>query len=301
RVLDLERCEIQTETANSILQTTSRIARTSERPAWNPRDHTGFWRFLIVRHALGTDSYLAHLVVSEDDRPRLDEWAEALVAAHPEVTSVSAGISNRVADTSEGAELVHLRGETGLIERVAGLSFEIAPQAFFQPNSHTAAILFDIVTDFAGLSEGDSVVDLFCGTGTLALGLARAGGRVRGYELSEPAVLCARRNAECNGLAERAQFEVRDLMKQVDSDMMHAEDVVVTDPPRAGMHDRAVRALIAARPRRIVHVGCNPKTQARDLAVLVRDGGYRIGRAVAVDQFPHTAHVECVVRLDQRP
>jgi 23S rRNA (uracil1939-C5)-methyltransferase len=299
RVMRIARCSLQSELANRALAIIEAFARDSGEACWSHREHTGYWRFLKIRSADAGRSVLIGAVTARRDAAVMSALAEALRAGGLTHFTLANGVTDRVADTSEGAEWHLDAGPEFLVEKVAGLEFEIAAESFFQPNTETAGMIFGLAAEMAAPRGGERVLDLFSGTGTLSLVLAQHGAEVTGLELVEASVAAARRNAERNGMSS-PQFAVADLLRGIPEDYAQIPwDVVVTDPPRAGMHPKTLTGLISLAPPRIVSVGCNPKTQARDLARLVEEGDYRITRMVGVDQFPHTPHVECLTLLER--
>ncbi|MCB9831133.1 MAG: 23S rRNA (uracil(1939)-C(5))-methyltransferase RlmD [Planctomycetes bacterium] len=298
RVIDLERCDLQAPAMNRLFQALRELIRASGRPAYDHREHQGFWRFLVIRRSEARGDILLHLVTRERDRDQEAELLRGLADRGLLPATVTWGVSDSVADTSAGAEIEVIHGPGHIVEAPRGLAFRIGPRSFFQPNSLTAGIIFDLVAEMAGELDGRSVLDLFCGAGTIGLHLAARGARVLGLELVEEAVEHARRNARDNDLEGRAEFLVADLLKGL-PEGIERPDLLVSDPPRAGMHPRAVDRILELAPRRIVSVGCNPKTQAVDLRRLVDEGGYRISRMQAVDQFPRTPHVENLALLER--
>ncbi len=296
RVLDLEGCPLQSPPAEKAFRIVRDFAATSGVAAWDARSHDGFWRYLILKHGHNTGELLVHIVTSRPDEPLLGRLAARLLEEADGVVGVTNGVTQRVADTSEGAQVSCIAGRPYIREALSGLTFEVGPQSFFQPNTRTAERIVEIVREFADTVPSKDVVDLFCGSGLLGLALAREGRTVTGVEVVPEAHEAARRNARLNGI-EGVRFIEADLLRGLPTELPSSVDLVVCDPPRAGFHPKALRALVGMKPKAILHVGCNPKTQARDLATLMREGGYRPVRNKAVDQFPQTPHVEQVVLL----
>ncbi len=296
RVLDLEGCPLQSSRADEAFLVVKQFAATSGLPAWDARTHEGFWRYLILKRGHNTGELLVHVVTSRSERDLLSRLAEDVFARVEGVMGVTNGVTERVADTSEGAVVETIAGRSFIHERLGGLTVEVGPMSFFQPNTLAAERIVQIVKEFASSVPADRVIDLFCGSGLLGLSLAAEARTVTGVEVVREALDAAERNARLNG-AQNVRFIQADLLRGWPSDLPQAADLVVCDPPRAGFHPKALRALIAMAPEAILHVGCNPKTQARDLATLMREGGYRPIRNAAVDQFPNTPHVENIVLL----
>jgi 23S rRNA (uracil1939-C5)-methyltransferase len=297
RVLDMESCPIQSEVADRILALTRTFARESSRRPFDLRRGDGFYRYLAIRVGVNTGETLVNLVTSERDPAVMSAYRDALSAAGASPTSLYNGVTNLPGSTSENAELYHDDGAPMIRERLGSLTFTLAPDTFFQPNTRTAERIAAIVRDFAELSGVERVVDLYCGVGTLSLTIASAAGYVIGLERSEASVAYANANANANGVG-NARFLVADVDRDALASIVGSRpDIVVVDPPRAGMHARALRALRELAPTRIVYVSCHPVSQAENVAILCSDGLYRLERLQPVDQFPHTPHVECIALL----
>lgn len=299
KVLDVERCHIVFEEADAILTDARRLARELELAPWDVRAHTGLLRHLVMRKGERTGEILVALVTSAGGDADVDTYAAKLLELHPEITTFVHGINTRLASTAIAETERVLHGPGFLRERLAGLEFRISAGSFFQTNTRQAERLFEIVREEAG---GARVAwDLFSGTGTIALVLASAVEQVVGVEQVAAAVEDARRNAASNGL-ENVRFHHADVTEalrgRVEGLELPAPDLAIVDPPRAGLHPKALEALIAAAPPRIVYVSCNVHAAAAELASCVA-AGYVVQRARPVDLFPHTPHVECVFRLER--
>ncbi len=288
-------CHLQDDELNRVLTSCRAFIRGHELQPYDHRSHEGFWRFLILREAKASGDILVHIVTRDRDDEVMAAFSDHLKAQCPSVVTVTNGVTDSVADTSVGAKITCDYGPGTIVEEVGGLKFEVSSASFFQPNTETAAIIFKQVAELAGDVKNKKVLDLFCGTGTLALVMAKQGADVLGLEVVPDAVACAQRNAALNEI-ENVSFEVCDLMKGLPESIGDI-DLVVTDPPRAGMHKKTMKQLMVLSPERIVSVGCNPKTQAENLRELCSRGGYRIEGMLAVDQFPQTPHVENLALL----
>ena len=218
----------------------------------------------------------------------------------PEITSLQYVINTKLNDTIADQDVLVYKGSPYIEEEMEGLRFRVGPKSFYQTNSRQAERLYNVVRDFAELSGKELVYDLYTGTGTIANFVASKAAKVIGIEYVEDAIRDARVNSETNGIGNTVFFAGD--MKDVLTDGFVAEhgvpDVMIVDPPRAGMHQDVVNVILNASPERIVYVSCNPSTQARDIALL--DGSYKVDRVQPVDMFPHTHHVENVVRLVRR-
>jgi 23S rRNA (uracil1939-C5)-methyltransferase len=263
--------------------------------AWDRETQTGLLRNLVVREGRRTAQVQARIVTS----PGSDFRAEALAAATP-ADSFLWTRAEGVAETTRGGKTKAVKGPLSLEEELSGLRFRISPDAFFQTNTEMAERLYGTAAEFAGLSGREKVLDLFCGIGTIALVLALDSAEVWGVELVEEAVADAIENARLNGV-DNARFfagDVRLVMREL-LERSGSPDVVVVDPPRAGLSQKVVRRIIEADAQRIVYVSCNPTTLAPNARQLVDDGAYELRTVQPVDMFPQTPHIECVALLER--
>jgi len=224
-------------------------------------------------------------------------YAAALVAAHPEITTLVHTVNERTAQTAVGQREVVLHGPGTIVETLRGVRFAISAGSFFQTNTAQAEALLGMVIEEARLEAADVLHDLYCGAGAIALACASRVREVWGFELVEAAVRDARRNAAANGI-ENARFVAGDVAAELVRPSVPAADVCVVDPPRAGLHPTVLEALGAARSRRVVYVSCNPRAAAGDVGALAAKG-LRLVRVRPLDLFPHTPHVECVLTLER--
>ncbi len=325
-VFDLRECWIASELTNRVVGATRASARAHGWPAYHPRRHTGVARFLVVRHLPTTQQAGVHLVVARDALPGVEAWAKEIAALDPAVRSVVRSVNDGRANIAFGANERVLVGSRTIEERLLGLTFEAGPNAFLQTNSFQAEALYTAALEEAALTGKETVLDLYCGAGTISLALARAGAaHVVGVETIEAAIDDARVNAQRNGVT-NARFACGDARavlrvwakaragKAIPPEQERARDakaprdpaayepvspdVVVVDPPRAGLHERVIERVCELSPVRVVYVSCNPGTLARALAHFARQG-YRTVRVRPFDMFPHTPHVECVARLER--
>ena len=304
KVIDLHACYLQSEWSARLVNGVRAFAKANGWEPWHAREHTGYLRILAVRTPAHTEDRMVNLVTSHHDPARMAAFAAFLQAEFPETTTLVNTINGGPAQTSYGTE-AHVVFGSGLVRDTLGeLHVEIAPTAFFQTNTVQAEKLYAVATEAADLRPTDLVYDLFCGAGTISLWLARHVERVVGVELVEAAVENARANATANGV-ENATFVAGDMLDLFTPDFVAEHgtpDVLVLDPPRAGMHPKVVGQVARLRPERIVYVSCNPQSQAQDLARLFEESGgaYEITRIQPVDMFPHTHHVENVVALRRK-
>jgi len=296
KVLDTRACLLQPEQGNRILGDVRREMRLSGKPPYGLRSHTGFWRFLMLRHAVSRDQWMINLITAGEDRQMMRPMAERLMAAHPEVVAVVNNVTTRKAAIAVGEYEVPLAGDRQLQERIGRFEFAISANSFFQTNTRSAALLYDQVKTFAGLGGTETVVDLYSGTGTIAIFLADRAREVVGMEIVASAVRDAERNCRHNRI-DNCRFVQGDIREHL-AGLTVLPDVMVIDPPRDGMHQDVLGQVIRTRPRRIVYVSCNPATLARDIVQLKEH--YHIAEVQPVDMFPHTWHIESVARLERR-
>lgn len=299
-VFDLEACHLMSEQSNRIVGRVRELAVRSGKPAYHTRRHEGFWRYLVVRESKATGEVMVNLVTHDGPIFNQQEIVEALVSEFPSIVSLLRNVNTRRATIAVGERQEVLHGGAEIEERLGGLRFRITANSFFQTNTLQAERLFELAVDWAGLTGTEEVLDLYAGTGAISLFLARRARRVTGIEIVEDAVAMAEKNAALNGI-DNCRFlagEVRDFFRKRAGEAAAAQ-VVIADPPRAGLHEDVAQALRLLQPRRIVYVSCNPATLARDLQILCRGGVYALRRVQPVDMFPHTYHIECVALLER--
>ena len=292
-VLDVRRCWLTTDLGNAIRESVKGWARAEGLPAYDQEAQVGYLRHLVVREGRNTGQALVVLVTAPGDLQGADALVESL-RRFPEVRSVHWAVNDTAAEvTNLPTDL--LWGEEAIEEQILGLRFRLRPNAFMQTNTAMCQVLYGLAAEYAGLTGEETVYDLYCGTGTIGLTLARRALTVWGIESSEESVACAVENAELNGLP-NAAFFAGDVAADLEELRERAgpPDVVVVDPPRAGLSGKAVRRIGELRAPRLVYVSCNPTTLAGNAKELVGDFGYRLERGRAVDMFPHTPHVETV-------
>src|SRR5581483_1546359 len=297
-VLEVERCWLTTDLGNAIRNRIRAWAREEKLAAYDQGTQEGYLRHLVVREGRNTGQALVQLVTARGERFDRERLIEVLTE-FPEVRSIHWSVNRGVAEvTNLPTEL--LWGEDAIEEEIGGLRFRVRPNAFLQTNTAMAARLYELARAFAGLQGGETVYDLYCGIGTIGLSLAADALTVWGIEISEESVACAIENQELNGIGNAAFFagNVGEVLRDL-RDRAGDPDVVVVDPPRAGLAGKALRRLGELAAPRVVYVSCNPTTLAGDLKRLSDDYGYHLVRARPVDMFPHTPHVECVALLER--
>lgn len=298
RVVHVEHCHLQDDRGNEIRRAIYAHALEHGLEFFDHRAKAGLLRNLILRYT-STGERMLLFSFGRDDREAIQAVIAFVSGAFPDLTSVNYVVNTKGNDTIYDLEVVNFSGRDHIVEELDGVRYRIGPKSFFQTNSQQAAVLYGIVREFAALQPGDLVYDLYTGIGSIALYLAPHCRRVVGVETVPEAIDDAWLNAALNG-AENVHFEAGSSERVLSRAFLESHgrpDVVVTDPPRAGMHGDVVRFLLEALPRRIVYVSCNPVTQARDIALLAEK--YRLAISQPVDMFPHTYHVENVALLER--
>ncbi len=296
KVIDIEKCHLQTDPSNAIRNSIKTYANDNELTYFDIREQEGFLRNLIIRTA-STGELMVIVVFYHEDKEKREGLLNFLNQQFPEITSLMYIINEKANDSITDQEVAYFAGRDHIWEEMEGLRFKIGPKSFYQTNSEQAYELYKITREFAQLTGDEVVYDLYTGTGTIANFVARKAHEVIGIEYVPEAIADAKINAEENKI-ENTRFYAGD-MKDILTEAFLAEngtpDVIITDPPRAGMHKDVISTLLKANPQRIVYVSCNPATQARDLQLLAE--AYETIKIQPVDMFPHTHHVENVALL----
>lgn len=299
KVLDIRTCWLQPDPSNAIRLETKRFCLEHGYTFHNARAHTGLMRNLIVRTA-STGEVMVIVVFGAEDRPRITALLDHLAERFPQITSLFYVVNTKFNDSVGDLDAVCYRGKDHIIEEMEGLRFKVGPKSFYQTNSAQAYELYKVARQFADLHPGETLYDLYTGTGTIANFCAARCARVVGIEYVPEAIADAKVNSELNGIR-NTTFYAGDMKAVLDDAFVAANghpDVIILDPPRAGVDEPVIDVILRAAPERIVYVSCNPATQARDLALM--DGAYRVEAVQPVDMFPHTHHVENVVKLVRR-
>jgi 23S rRNA (uracil1939-C5)-methyltransferase len=293
KVFDTKRCLLQPDLGNHLLDEVRRFIKASGLPAYGLRSHEGFWRFLMLRHSVAFNRWMVNIVTAAENRQVLRRLAKVLMEKYPEVTAVIQNITTRKAGITAGESEMTLAGDSTLIDRIGSFEFEISANSFFQTNTAGATKLYDTVKHYAELSGSENVLDLYSGTGTIPILLSDAAAEVVGLEMAPSAVADAENNCRHNRV-KNCRFIPGDIRQTLPA-ISWRPDVLVIDPPRAGMHPDVIKQVLSLMPGRIVYVSCNPTTLARDLVMLKE--AYRLQEVQPVDLFPHTYHIESVARL----
>ena len=297
-VIDVEECLLTTPTGNAIREAVKEWARAEGLEPYDQGTQTGYLRHLVVRQGRNTGQALVVLVTAPGEHFDTDFLIETLTR-FPEVRSIHWAINDQPSEITNLPTRL-LWGEPWIEEELLGLRFRIRPNAFLQTNTEMAETLYELAREAAGLTGTEVVYDLYCGTGTIGLSLAKDASAIWGVEISEESVACAIENVETNGIG-NARFFAGNVGQSLEElrEQAGPPDVVVVDPPRAGLAGKALRRTGALEAQRIVYVSCNPTTLASDLAVLRDEYGYALVRCTPVDMFPHTPHIESVTLLER--
>ena len=302
KVLDIDECHLMTDLNNRLRNGIREFANKEQIPFFDLRSQEGVLRGIMLRTSTTGEVMLLvqAKVVDDAQMVQLQNVLQYVSENFPEVTSLLYVINNKCNDTFGDLEVHTFKGTDVIFEEMEGLRFKVGPKSFYQTNSRQAYNLYKVARDFAALTGEEVVYDLYTGTGTIANFVARKAKRVIGIEYVEDAVIDARANSELNGLGNLTFFagDMKDILTRDFINEYGRPDVIITDPPRAGMHNDVIDTILFAAPRRIVYVSCNPATQARDLSLL--DNDYKVVAVQPVDMFPHTHHVENVVLLERR-
>ena len=299
KILDVKKCHLQADPSNAIRNAVKAFAIEHNFEFFNTRNQEGLLRTLMIRTS-STGDIMVVVQFFKDDKEKRELLLNHLSETFPEITSLQYIINEKANDTIYDQDVICYKGEDHIFEEMEGLKFKINAKSFYQTNSDQAYELYKIARDFAGLTGSELVYDLYTGTGTIAQFVANQAKKVIGVEAVPDAITAAKENAQLNGI-DNVAFYVGD-MKNVFNDSFikkHGQpEVIITDPPRDGMHKDVVNQILNISPEKIVYVSCNSATQARDLALM--DAQYKVTKTQAVDMFPQTHHVENVVLLEKR-
>ena len=299
KILDIKKCHLQEDPSNDIRNFVKRFATENEMAFFNTRQQEGLLRTLMIR-TTSTGEIMVLIQFYEDRKDQRELLLQAVAEKFPQITSLQYVINQKANDTIYDQEVICFQGRDHIFEEMEGLKFKINAKSFYQTNSEQAYNLYKITREYAQLKGDELVYDLYTGTGTIAQFIARSAKKVIGVEAVPEAIKDAKENAQNNNI-ENVEFYVGDMRKVFTSGFVakHGKpDVIITDPPRDGMHQDVVNQIIGILPERIVYVSCNSATQARDLTLL--DAHYKVTAVRPVDMFPQTHHVENVVCLEKR-
>ncbi|MBO5016137.1 MAG: 23S rRNA (uracil(1939)-C(5))-methyltransferase RlmD [Bacteroidaceae bacterium] len=302
KVLAIEKCWLQDDISNQIRNTIRDYAYEKGLAFYNIRNHEGLLRNLMIRtSSTGELMVLLQVRVSVDkDLEQTKELLAHVADKFPQITSLLYVVNNKQNDTINDLDVVVFKGNDHIFEEMEGLRFKVGPKSFYQTNSEQAYNLYKVARNFAQLTGNELVYDLYTGTGTIANFVSRQAKKVIGIEYVPEAIEDAKVNSAINGITNTLFYagDMKDMLTQDFINEHGRPDVIITDPPRAGMHNDVIDVILFAEPKRIVYVSCNPATQARDLQLL--DAKYKVIAVQPVDMFPHTHHVENVVLLEKK-
>jgi len=293
KVLDTHACLLQPKVGNMILNDVRAYMKNSKAPAYGLRSHEGFWRFLMLRHSVAYDQWMVNIITASEDRNTAQPLADALAEKYPDIVSIVNNITSSKAGIAVGEREVLLTGEPIIKDRIGNFEFVISANSFFQTNTRQAEQLYTKIKEYAELKGDETVIDLYSGTGTIPIWLAGSAKRVTGFEVVKSAVADAMKNSKNNGI-DNVSFVEGDIRESLGR-AAQKPDVMIIDPPRAGMHKDVVKQVLAMAPLKIVYVSCNPATLARDIGLL--KDYYELIEVQPVDMFPHTFHIEAVAKL----
>lgn len=302
KILDIDKCWLMDDICNDIRNDIRNYANEHSMTFYNLRDNYGLLRSIMIRNS-NTDELMLLVqfrIENEEERVLAMGLMEHLASTFPQITSLLYVDNHKCNDTFGDQEVVVYKGKDYIYEEMEGLKFKVGPKSFYQTNTDQAYTLYNVARNFAGLTGNELVYDLYTGTGTIANFVSKKAKKVIGIEYVPEAIEDAKVNSEINGIANTLFYagDMKDILNREFIERHGRPDVIITDPPRAGMHTDVIETIKFASPIRIVYVSCNPATQARDLQLL--DDQYKVTAIQPVDMFPHTQHVENVVLLEKR-
>lgn len=297
KILNLNECHLQREESFEILDFVRNYCIEHDIPPFDAMKHEGFMRHLMIRNSFHTDDFMVNLVTYQDDQELIKKLSDELLEKFPVITTIVNNINDTKSPTSIGRIEKVIHGPGYIVDKIGDHTFKIHPNAFFQTNTAQAERLYETAREFADLKDGEIVYDLYCGVGTLSLFMSQKAEKVLGIELVDVAVQNAKFNAKENNIGNVSfiKGDMKDVFTQEMVDKFGAPDVLITDPPRAGMHPDVVKRLKELKVPKLVYVSCDSSTMARDLKELAEV--YDILEVQPVDMFPQTYHVEAVAKL----
>lgn len=296
KILSIDDCLLQSEIANQILRYIDQYCREKNIEPYGIRSHEGFLRFLVIRESNYSKKLMVNIVTAYDNRTILIDLAEELGQTFPQIDSIVNTINDKKAQIAYGEKEYVLLGKDHIIDKIFDMEFKISANSFFQTNTKQAECLYENVLKFANVKPDDVVWDLYSGTGTISLLIAKYAKFVHGFEIVENSVRDAEQNALEFGIR-NTQFHAGDLLNNL-TNIEPTPNIIITDPPRSGMHPKVVQFLNLSDVKKIIYVSCNPTTMARDIKIL--NENYQLKIVQPVDMFPQTYHIECVSLLEKK-
>ena len=301
KVVDIDNCEIQTKLSNKILTTLKKEAIERELIPYDIINHKGFIRNVIIKHPKHSDQVMINIVTAYEDIDLLMPIVSEIKKISPNIKSIINTINNKKSDSAYGMPQKLLYGKQFIVEYLNDFEFEISADSFFQTNSIQALKMYEYIRNECNLTDKETVYDFYCGTGSISIFVAKKAKKVFGFEIVESAIKDAKQNALKNNVT-NTEFYCGDLSKMLENYneiiKQNPCDVLILDPPRAGLHPKTLKEVLKINPKKIIYVSCNPTTQARDVREFI-NSSYIMGAVQPIDMFPHTHHIECVITLDK--
>ena len=298
KILDIKQCHIQNNIANKILNIVKEYSLHMQ--PYDIIEHKGFLRNLMIRHAFNTNQTMVNIVTASENIKILEPLVSKLIEEINTIKSIVNNITTRKAGVSTGEYEINLYGENYIQEMINGLTFNISANSFFQTNTNQTEKLYSIIVDESELNKDDIVYDLYCGTGTIGISMAKYVKSVYGFEIVESAVRDAKVNAKLNNIDNIIFFkgDLKNIFRvNLDTEKIEKPSIVVIDPPRAGMHKQTIEDIVNKKPKKIIYISCNPSTQARDVKELSAYN-YKLKKILPLDMFPHTPHLENIAIIE---
>ena len=302
KIVDVDNCDIQTKLANKILALIKKETIENELAPYDIINHTGFMRNVVIKHPKYSDQVMINIITAYKQDELLIPIVSKLKKISPNIKSIINTINDKKSDSAYGMPQNLLYGENFIVEHLNEFEFEISADSFFQTNSIQALNMYEYIRNECNLSGSEIVYDFYCGTGTISIFVAKNAKKVYGFEIVESAIKDAKKNALKNKV-KNIEFYCGDLSKMLQnySEIIDKKpcDVIILDPPRAGLHPKTLKEVLKINPKKIIYASCNPTTQARDVRELI-NSNYIMGKVQPIDMFPHTHHIECVITLDKK-
>ena len=296
KILNINQCHINDDIFNKIISICKKIANEEKLMPYDVVKHTGFLRYLVIRMGAHTNEVMVNFVTAGLKSKILQPFIDELIDNIPNITSIVNTINNKKNNTATGNTKL-LFGEKFITEKIGEYIFKISANSFFQTNSYQVEHLYNYIKKIAKLKKSDIVYDLYCGTGTIGIYLSKYVKKIYGIEIVEDAIKDAKYNAKINNIDNIEYYcgDLKDFFSD-ESKKLENPDIVILDPPRPGLHPKALKDLIELAPKKVIYVSCNPSTLARDVEILINKN-YSIENIQPIDMFPHTPHIECIVSL----
>ena len=302
KIVDVDNCDIQTKLANKILALIKKESIENDLEPYDIINHTGFIRNIVIKHPKYSNQVMINIITAYKQDDILIPIVSKLKKMSPNIKSIINTINDKKSDSAYGMPQNLLYGENFIVEHLNEFEFEISADSFFQTNSIQALKMYEYVRDECKLSGQEIVYDFYCGTGTISIFVAKNAKKIFGFEIVESAIKDAKKNALKNNV-NNTEFYCGDLSKMLQnySEIIQKNpcDVLILDPPRAGLHPKTLKEILRINPKKIIYVSCNPTTQARDVREFI-NSNYIMGKVQPIDMFPHTHHIECVITLDKK-